>query len=224
MLVKAAIALMNVVRTNGKEAVISVINAARTWPFRSDFSAQEQELMDGNPLDISGCLTEYTLDRIRVPRSKSVAAFMQQVAVEEDQNSIYAHSPFFRIIDELRDPVSVEDLRTWIEREQDANAILPLIRRQSFNWLPTAPTASGGKQGLMLQNLLTRMDNGLTIKGFLMDDKKSVALEMNWDAEHLSMAEAQRALNDLAWFVDRLGRQSWWTKTVGELVQSCGAL
>ncbi|KAK5124402.1 hypothetical protein LTR85_001619 [Meristemomyces frigidus] len=221
MLVKAAIALLNVAKTGGKEAIFGTINAARTWPFSSDYSALEREAFCGNPLDISGCTTEYVLDRIPVGRSKSVAAFMQQVTKDEEQNSAYAHTPFFRVVDRLRDHLSPDDTRTWAEREADAEALLPLIRRQSFNWLPTAPTAqsTANPNGLKFQEMLTRMDNGLTITGFLADDKKSVALSFSWDAEHLSYREAEKSLDQLVELVDLMGREENWSLTVSDLLR-----
>ncbi|CAK4005360.1 acyl- synthetase [Lecanosticta acicola] len=218
MLVKTAIAVMNICKTGGKEAIFGTINAARTWPFSSDYSALEREAYNGNPLDISGCTTEYVLDRIPVGRSKSLLALMQQVTKDEEKNSSFAHTPFFRIVDRLRDPLSADDTRTFAERERDAESILPLIRRQSFNWLPTAPTAQSPK-GLMLQEMLTRMDNGLTITGFLLDDKKSVALSFSWDAEHLSFKEAERTLDELVVLVDRMGREENWSETVEGLMR-----
>lgn len=218
MLVKAAIALMNILKTGGKEAIFGTINAARTWPFSSDYSALEREAYTGNPLDISGCTTEYVLDRIPVAQTKSLIAFMQQVTKDEEQNSAFAHTPFFRVVDRLRDPLSADDTRTFSERERDAEILLPLIRRQSFNWLPTAPTAQN-PQGLQFQEMLTRMDNGLTITGFLLDDKKSVALGFSWDAEHLSFVEAERSLGDLVRLVEIMGREENWGVSVGKVMR-----
>nr|POE93315.1 putative acyl-coa synthetase yngi [Quercus suber] len=218
MLVKAAIALLNVYKTGGKEAFFGTVNAARTWPFSSDYSPIERESLSDNPLDIAGCTTEYVLDRIPVSRAKSLIAFMQQVAKDEEQNSAFAHAPFFRIVDRLRDPLSADDTRTWAERDRDAEAILPLIRRQSFNWLPQPPSAQNPK-GLKMMEMLTRMDNGLTITGFLLDDKKSVALNFSWDPEHLSIPEAERALGELVSLVTRLGQAEHWQKSVGELLR-----
>lgn len=219
MLVKAAIALMNVAKTGGKDAIFGTINAARNWPFSSDYSSLEREAFCGNPLDISGCTTEYVLDRIPVGQTKPVVDFMQQVTKDEEQNSAYAHTPFFRIVDRLRDQLSTDDTRTWAERERDAEAILPLIRRQSFNWLPTAPTVQVNAKGLKQLEMLTRMDNGLTITGFLAEDKKSVALSFSWDAEHMSFKEAERTLDQLVELVDMMGREDNWSMTVGELLR-----
>lgn len=219
MLVKAAIALLNVAKTGGKEAIFGTLNAARTWPFSSDHSALEREALCANPLDISGCTTEYVLDRISVGQTKNVVAFMKQVTKDEEQNSGFAHTPFFRIVDGLRDPVSDEDSRTFAERERDAEAILPLIRRQSFNWLPTAPNAQANPKGLRMLEMLTRMDNGLTITGFLADDKKSVVLSCTWDAEHLSHRQSEKALDELAAFVDAMGKEENWGLTINELLR-----
>lgn len=218
MLVKTAIALLNISKTGGKEVVFGTINAARSWPFASDYSALEREAYAANPLDISGCTTEYVLDRIPVGRSKSVLDLMQQVTKDEEQNSAFAHTPFFRIVDRLRDPLGPDDTRSFCERDSDAESLLPLIRRQSFNWLPTAPTAQNPR-GLRFQEMLTRMDNGLTITGFLCDDKRSVALSFSWDAEHLNFGEAERALGELVGFVEVLGREESWGVCVEGLLR-----
>ncbi|KAF2718485.1 acetyl-CoA synthetase-like protein [Polychaeton citri CBS 116435] len=218
MLVKAALAMLNVSKTGGKEAIFSTLNAARTWPFASDYTALEREAYAGNPLDISGCTCEYVLDRIRVPTGQSVVSYMQKVTSEEEQNSSFAHAPFLRIIDRLRDPLSPEDQRTWAERDRDAASLLDLARRQSFNWLPTAPSAQSSAKGLNMLELLSRMDNGLTVTGFLLDDKKSVALSFTWDAEHLTAGEAEAAMNTLARLVEHMGKAENWDSTVGHIL------
>lgn len=220
MLVKAAIALLNIQQTGGKEAIFGTINAARTWPFREDYNASEREMWRGNPLDISGCTTEYVLDRIPVSKHRSVLDFMQRVTKDEEQNSAFAHTPFGRIVDRLRDPLFGDDVRTWAERDRDAESLLPLIRRQSFNWLPSAPNAGTSPTSLHMLEMLTRMDNGLTITGFLADDKRSVALSFTWDAEHLSMSEAERALDVLVSLIERMGDEQSWGSTVGELLRN----
>jgi len=218
MLVKAAIALLNVKNTGGKEAIFGTLNAARNWPFQSDYSVLEREAYTSNPLDISGCTVEYVLDRIPVALQKNAVSFMQNVSKGEEQNSAFAHAPFLRIVDRMRDHLGDDDLRSFAEREDDADALLPLIRRQSFNWLPTAPTAQGHPKGLNMLQMLTRMDNGLTITGFLADDKKSVALSFTWDAEHMTTGEANIAIDCLAGLVRELCRADNWTKSVREVM------
>lgn len=218
MLVKAAIALLNVKHTGGKEAIFGTLNAARNWPFQSDYDVLEREAYTANPLDISGCTVEYVLDRIAVPGQKNAVAFMQAVSKGEETNSAYAHAPFLRIVDRMRDNLGDDDLRSFAEREADADALLPLIRRQSFNWLPTAPTAQGHPKGLNMLQMLTRMDNGLTITGFLADDKKSVALSFTWDAEHMTTGEANIAIDCLAGLVEELCKAENWVKSVREIM------
>jgi acyl-CoA synthetase (AMP-forming)/AMP-acid ligase II/acyl carrier protein len=218
MLVKAAIALLNVKNTNGKEAIFGTLNAARNWPFQSDYSVTEREAYTSNPLDISGCTVEYVLDRISVPVQKNAVSFMQSVSKGEEQNSAFAHAPFLRIVDRMRDHLGEDDLRSFAERERDADSLLPLIRRQSFNWLPTAPTAQGHPKGLNMLQMLTRMDNGLTITGFLADDKKSVALSFTWDAEHMTTGEANIAIDCLAGLVKELCKAENWDKSVREIM------
>ncbi|KAK5115579.1 hypothetical protein LTR62_001238 [Meristemomyces frigidus] len=218
MLVKAAIALLNVSQTGGSEALFGTINAARSWPFSSDYSSLEKESYSANPLDISGCTTEYVFDRVPVSKGKSVVGFMQQVTKDEEANSAFAHTPFFRIIDRLRDPLDANDTRTWAQRNHDAEAVLPIIRRQSFNWLPTAPVTTPNLKGLTQGEMLTRMDNGLTITGFLGGDKKSVVVSFSWDAEHLGYGEAVRAVERLGGLVGRLGEVANWGVTVGEVM------
>jgi acyl-CoA synthetase (AMP-forming)/AMP-acid ligase II/acyl carrier protein len=219
MLVKSAIALLNIKMTGGKEAVFGTINAARTWPFQASYSAEDREEFSGNPLDISGCTTEYVLDRIPVGQAQDLVTFMQDVTKDEEQNSSFAHTPFSRIVDTLRDPLSHSDTRTWAERERDADSILSLIRRQSFNWLPTAPNATANPKGLKMLEMLTRMDNGLTITGFLAGDKKSVCLGFSWDAEHLSYREAEKALDQLVELVEVMGHEENWGLSVGEVMR-----
>ena len=107
-----------------------------------------------------------------------------------------------------------------MERERDAESLLPLVRRQSFNWLPTAPGANTDQPYYPRQlEMLSRMDNGLTITGFLADDKKSVVLGFSWDAEHLSLGEASAALDQLSRFVEFMGQSSNWTVSCDELLR-----
>ncbi|QIW99655.1 hypothetical protein AMS68_005173 [Peltaster fructicola] len=218
MLVKAAIALTNVRRTGAKEAVFGTLNAARTWPFKGSYSTADRELYSGNPLDISGCTTEYVLDRVATNTTSSVVDFLQHVTQDEERNSAHVKAPVLRIIDTLRDPLFEDDQRTWLERDRDADAVLSSIRRQSFNWLPTPPSAHDSDGGLQMTQLLTRMDNGLTIGGFLADDKCSVVISLTWDAEHLTYEEAELALHDLTELIVAMGDSANWNKTVDEMM------
>ncbi|GAB7365068.1 hypothetical protein MBLNU230_g5849t1 [Neophaeotheca triangularis] len=218
MLVKSAIALLNIRHTHAREAIFGTINAARTWPFAADFTPDEKSKYSGNPLDISGCTVEYALDRIAVDPTTTLLEFMQTVTKDEETNSAYIHTPFNRIVSALRSPTSASDPRSPAERETDANALVHLVRRQSFNWLPTSPTASQDPRGVKMEQMLTRMDNGLTITGFLADDKKSVALSFTWDAEHLTLEEAEAGIGELKGLCEELGRREGWGRRVGELV------
>jgi hypothetical protein len=219
MLVKTAIVIMNVALTGGTEAIFSTINAARSWPFSNDYIEAERELSAMNPLDISGCTTEYVLDRIQVGRRKSILATMKQVTEEEEFNTLHAHAPFFRIVDGLRDTLDYDDNRTFVQRERDAEALLPLIRRQSFNWQPFTPGLDSG-EGLRFQEMVSRMDNGLTILGFLAEDKRSVVLSFSWDAEHLTLKEAQAALELLCTLVETMGMRECWEMSVDDLIRT----
>ncbi|KAL1311473.1 hypothetical protein AAFC00_004416 [Neodothiora populina] len=218
MLMKAAIALLNVKQTGGREAMFGTINAARTWPFSSDYSATEQEKFSGNPLDISGCTIEYLLDRVHVETQTMVLKFMQKVTAEEETNSAHAHAPFFDIVERLRHSISANDARTVEQRNSDAESLLPLIRRQSFNWLPTSPNAQRDPNGLAMLDMVTRMDNGLTITGFLADDKRSVALDFRWDAEHLTMTEAEEAIDTLAKLIEEMGKEENWMRSLKDII------
>lgn len=219
MLVKAALVLLNIIQTGGKEAVFGTINAARTWPFQNDYTSMERAGLSGNPLDIAGCTTEYVLDRVPVDKSRRVAAFMQDVTADEELNSSFVHAPFTQVVDRLRDPLSDADPRTFAQRERDAEALMPLIRRQSFNWLPMPPTGGAPDgPGLRFQEQRSRMDNGLTVTGFLAEDKKTVCLSMAWDPEHLSISEANHALELLARLVETMGKAENWGLTVAGLL------
>lgn len=78
---------------------------------------------------------------------KTVLEFMQQVTRDEEANNTFAHKSFFRVIDRLRDPLSADDTRMF---------------------------AIGGPMSML--EMLTRMNNGLMITGFLAGDKRRVRL------------------------------------------------
>lgn len=218
MLVKTALAILNIMKNGHQEAVFGTCNAARSWPFSSSYSAEERQKYGGNPLDISGCTIEYILDRTRVSSAQSVLSLLQQVTTEEMQNSAYAHAPLQQICQRLKEPASAYDWRSAEERLSDAEAVVPLIRRQSLNWLPINPMSQQNREGLKWLEMLTRMDNGLTVTGFVLDDRRTVALSFTWDAEHLTEAEATEALDDLVMIVERIGCAENWDKTIFEVI------
>ena len=216
MLVKAAMAMMNVKFTGGKEAVWGTFNAARSWPFKSDYA---DDIPSGNPLDISGATIAVVCDRIAVPRSKTILNFLKQVNDDEVKNTEYAHAPFYQVIDALCDPIDEDDTRSYLERQRDAEAILPATRRQVFNWLPPAMPPSPGYQGLQMLEMLPRMDNGATLSGFLGPDRKHLALGFMWDAEHLSYREAEEAIDLVVRLVEAMGKEENWSLTVGDILR-----
>ena len=56
------------------------------------------------------------------------------------------------------------------------------------------------------------------ITGFVADDKKSVALSFTWDAEHMTLGEANIAIDNLAGLVKELCRAENWDKSVREIM------
>jgi len=202
--------------TGGKEAVWGTFNAARSWPFKSNYA---EDIPSGNPLDISGATIAVVCDRIAVPRSKTILNFLKQVNDDEVKNTEYAHAPFYQVIDALCDPIDEDDTRSYLERQRDAEAILPATRRQVFNWLPPAMPPPPGYQGLQMLEMLPRMDNGATLSGFLGPDRKHLALGFMWDAEHLSYREAEEAIDLVVRLVEAMGKEENWSLTVGDILR-----
>ncbi|KAK2763110.1 NRPS [Arachnomyces sp. PD_36] len=118
---KAAVTLFNVHRTGSSTALFTNVEAARHWPFTSDWASENQELP--NPLNIAGPTVEFVVNRIEVPdNDESVLSFLQRIHKDQIELSANSHVP-------LRELFNSPSLS-----QDDVSVIREVMNRQLWNW------------------------------------------------------------------------------------------
>lgn len=74
ILLKAAIALFNVKKTNAQELLWGILDAGRTWPQLQGVNTQELE----HATDIAGPTFEYLPDRISIDEEETIGVYLQR--------------------------------------------------------------------------------------------------------------------------------------------------
>ncbi|KAK3365439.1 hypothetical protein B0H63DRAFT_530207 [Podospora didyma] len=118
LVMKAAIALFNVLRTGAQHAVFNSLQAGRSWPFLPPW--MEKGLMLPPPISIDGPTSEWTLELCEVVRrGETVAELLLRMRNEQELLEKHAHAPWFQVLDGLGD---------------EAEAAVDASLRQSFSW------------------------------------------------------------------------------------------
>lgn len=116
IIVKAAVAIFNTHKTGSNFAVLSMLLAARRWPFL------EKGLADllPNPFDIAGPTMALAVDIVKIDGQETVSQLLSRLHHEQRLLSFFAHVP-----------------REFISSlSEDSRAVYTDAVRQFYNWLP----------------------------------------------------------------------------------------
>lgn len=121
VILKAAVTLFNTHRTGSSTALFANLEAARTWPFTSDWTTTNQHLP--NPLNIAGPTFELVVNRIEVSdKDEPVLKFLQRIQKDQTELSANSHVP-------LRELFNSPSLFA-----EDVAVIREVMTRQIWNW------------------------------------------------------------------------------------------
>ncbi len=186
VIVKAAIALLNVHYTSHTHAIFRSTESGRSWPFLpEDISSH----LDIDCADVAGPCWQQVVELIEVRRDENLGSFLLRLQDEQTYLTKYAQAPVLEIM---------KLLGTNAEGTGTGDMLPDIFRRQSFNWAPGIGAGSNPYENLRPVQNLPRNDMGLAFRpGMGGSGGKECKILMNWDGANISKAEAERILKVL---------------------------
>ncbi|KAF2192410.1 acetyl-CoA synthetase-like protein [Zopfia rhizophila CBS 207.26] len=188
VILKVAVALFNMSRTNTCTALFANVEAGRTWPFTKDWLNNGEVLP--NPLSIAGPMFQVVVNRISLDASNErVIDMLKKMQEEQALLSKHSQAPLFEIQKQLS--------------EEDVQVMNEAMTRQGYNWAPGIQ--SGGSErgaqrekppALVQFNRQAFDDIGLAWTCGLLDPE-TFYLNASYDDCQLSKAEAHRAIEEV---------------------------
>ncbi|KAF1819461.1 acetyl-CoA synthetase-like protein [Dissoconium aciculare CBS 342.82] len=178
VVLKTALALLNVTYTGQSQAIFTNYQAARDWPFLSPWIAEHLP----NAMDVNGPTLEAVLNKIPLRRDETILETIHRINDEQQLLTRHAHAPLFEIQKRLR---------------EDGKDLIDIIRRQIYNWLPrmqggsASETADSSLQRIHIQS---RSDVGLLWNCGLVDEH-TIQVNASYDDAQLSVSEVEEALD-----------------------------
>ena len=181
IVMKAALALLNIHCTRQRQAIFSEPEAGREWP-PSSYS-EEEDLP--NPMDIPGPTLEIVLNRIFVDPEEDLQSFLRSLQGQQQELLKHARAP-------------IREIEALLAAEEDlpGDALNDdIIRRQGFNWLPSTNTQF--RYGNIRQiQVDSWSDLGLRWN-CIQVDAQTVAVNASFDDAQLRAAEVEKAVDEL---------------------------
>ena len=118
VIIKAAVALLNIQQTGQSRALFANTQLCRSWPFL------KQQIADflPDPMGIPGPTIEYVFNRIAVNQQEPVLGLLQRMQSEHDGLTEHARRPILALREQ--------------PGEEDGNMLVEILRRQCFQYAP----------------------------------------------------------------------------------------
>lgn len=166
VIVKAALALVNIHRTGCSHALFANLQAARDrWPFVPKVLEQ---LGSFECADIAGPTIQVVVNLIELRRHESVVAFLTRMQEDQDKLTRHASAPLQEIIDRLEPEAGV--------------MVREVVERQLFNWVPQMGAAYE-KGRVRNVDMVARPKIGLSLNMSLDgEDEEAIQLQLRGDS------------------------------------------
>lgn len=213
VVLKAAMALVNITRTQHTHALFSNFEAARStlpfWPntLRHLFANDNSSVADLDASDVAGPTMNAVINLIPVHRSESALAFLTRLQNEQTELTKHAHAPWRRIMSGL------DALRPG----ENAGSMLPETHQTQF--LTWVPGFLGNYENIRVAQTAIRSALGLVFVGGLGGPKATTyMLSLRWDVANYSKKETERFVGDLEKAVVWLLEEGHWEAPIGEFL------
>ena len=196
VIIKAAVALLNVQQTGQSHALLANTQLCRSWPFLEKHIAHFLP----DPMDIPGPTIEYVFNKIELhPNDEPVLAFLQRLQREQDSLTKHARVPMLA-------------LREHLGRE-DGNMLVEILRRQFFQYAPLLQ--SGKDSPLQLVDWQGHGDIAIAWNGGMLDGE-TFQMQVTYNDAVFRPVEVERLLRCLMRIVQWIMDAENWGRVVGE--------
>lgn len=213
VVLKAAMALVNITRTRHTHALFSNFEAARSnfpfWPetLRHISTADGTTLADLDASDVAGPTTNAVTNLIPVEHSESALDFLTRLQTEQAELTKRAHAPWRRIISKLND----------LHPGEDAGDMLPETHQTQF--LTWVPGFVGDYEKVRVAQIAIRTALGLMfVAGLGGPQATTYMVSLRWDVANYSQSEVERSVGDVEKAILWLLGEENWTSPVGDFL------
>ena len=213
VVLKAAMALVNITRTQHTHALFSNFEAARStlpfWPntLRHLPANDYSSLADLDASDVVGPTMNAVINLIPVNRSESALDLLTRLQNEQIQLTKHAHAPWRSIMSNL----------DALHPGGNAGNMLPETHQTQF--LTWVPGFLGDYENIRVVQIAIRSALGIVFVGGLGGPKATTyMLSLRWDVAKYSKEETERFVGDLEKAVVWLLDEENWEAPIGELL------
>ncbi|KAH7408065.1 hypothetical protein BKA64DRAFT_438716 [Cadophora sp. MPI-SDFR-AT-0126] len=174
-LVKTALALVNVRHTKTDTALFGQYQAARVWPFLSDWQAVRMP----NAMDVNGPTVQTVVVNASVKDDQTIIKMMNRLQREQSGLNKHSAAPYYSVIEKLN-----------TDGCSDGSMMEEVLRRQIFNWLPGG--LAGNLKNLESIQKIGRPDLGL-LWNCSMSGQQTLDVHVIWDDAQLRVGGGKLA-------------------------------
>ncbi|KAL8671714.1 MAG: hypothetical protein Q9168_003785 [Polycauliona sp. 1 TL-2023] len=206
VVLKAAMALVDVSRTGHTHSLFNNFEAARTrFPFvPASLEALNPEVYEAS--DVNGPVMQTVFNMIEVPRSQTAIALLKHLQAEQTEMTKHAHAPLRRIIDGLN-----------AEGNGAGDMITEINRSHFITWIPGF---LGEYERLKVAQIGIRAVIGLVcVAGIGGPLATTFMLSMRWDVANYSRAKTQEFVEDIEAAILWLTAKENWDSPVGGFLE-----
>lgn len=203
IIVKAAIAIFNTRKTGSNFAILSMLLAARRWPFL------EKGLADllPSPLDIAGPTMTHAVDVVKIDGQETVGQMLSRLHHEQRLLSQFAHVP----------PDFISSL------SDESRAVYTEALRQFYNWLPAGRVYDKRLLQLVQQRGLRRASQAFVWELSRALEDGEVKMRILYDAGLFEPSDIESFGNELVDTIRRLCDQDNWDTEIMQMPSSIQA-
>lgn len=213
VVLKAAMALVNITRTKHTHALISNYEAARSsFPFWPDTlrhlpGPNGSTLADLDASDVAGPTMNAVTNLISVDPTETTLAFLTRLQADQLQLTAHSHAPWRRIIDALN---------TLHPGENAGSLLYETHRTQFLTWVPGV---LGEYERMRVAAIAIRAALGLVfVAGLGGPRATSYGISLRWDVANYSVGETMRFVRDVERAVLWMLEEGNWGRGVGEFL------
>lgn len=206
VILKAALALVNVSRTQHSHSLFYSLEAARTkFPFvPPSLEAMNPEAFEAT--DVNGPVMEGVCNLIEVPRHQTTISLLKHLQAEQLEQTKHAHAPHRRIIENLN-----------ASGTSAGELMVETHRTQFLSWVPGF---LGEYEQIRVAMLAIRCVIGLVCVGGIAGPKSTMyTLSMRWDVANYSREETQAFVDDIKFAVLWLTNKDNWDAPIIKFLQ-----
>ena len=195
VIVKAAVAVLNIQQTGQPHALFANTQFCRSWPFL------ERQITDFLPdaMDIPGPTIEYVFNKIAVHQEEPVLGLLQRMQSEQDGLTEHARTPILALREQLGD--------------EDGSMLVEILRRQFFQYAPLL--RSEKDSSVQLVDWQGHGDIAIAWNCGMVDAETFQMLVTYNDAV-FRPAEVENLLDCLMRIIQWIADPENWKKTIGE--------